>query len=62
MVDGKDLGEHFTFIDNMGTGLFFGERRNLNAEIEIGHYSNGDIFPGNEGVKIPLSLNIGFAF
>jgi opacity protein-like surface antigen len=62
MVDGKDLGKHFTFQDNMGTGIFFGNSRNLNAEIKIGHYSNGDIFPGNEGVKIPLTLNLGYTF
>jgi len=61
-IDGKDMGEHFTFQDNMGTGIFLGERRSLNAEIKIGHYSNGDLFPGNEGVKIPLTLNIGYAF
>jgi hypothetical protein len=61
-VDEKDLGKHFTFQDNMGTGIFFGERRNLNAEIKIGHYSNGNLFPGNASVKIPLTLNIGYAF
>jgi hypothetical protein len=61
-VDGKDLGEHFTFQDNMGTGMFFGKNRTMNAEIKIGHYSNGDIFPGNEGVTIPLTLSIGYSF
>jgi opacity protein-like surface antigen len=61
-VDGKDLGEKFTFQDHMGTGVFFGRERNLNAELKIGHYSNGDIFPGNEGVKIPLALNLGYTF
>lgn len=61
-LDGKELGEKFTFQDHMGTGVFFGERRNLNLELKIGHYSNGDIFPGNEGVKIPLALNIGYTF
>ena len=61
-VDGKNLGEHFTFQDNMGTGMFFGKNRTMNAEIRIGHYSNGDIFPGNEGVTIPLTLSIGYSF
>jgi hypothetical protein len=62
MVDDKDLGKHFTFQDNMGTGIFFGKHRSINAEIKIGHYSNGDLFPGNEGVKIPLTLNLGYSF
>lgn len=62
IIDGFDTGEHFTFMDNMGTGIFFGENRNMNVELKIGHYSNGNIFPKNDAVKIPLSLNLGYAF
>ncbi|MFZ4581084.1 MAG: acyloxyacyl hydrolase [Paludibacter sp.] len=61
-LDNEELGGHFTFQDNMGTGVFFGENRNLNAEIRIGHYSNGNTHVFNEAVKIPLSLNVGYAF
>ena len=61
-IDNVETGEHFTFQDNIGLGLFFGEKRNLNAEIKIGHYSNGNIFPLNGAVKIPVSLNFGYAF
>jgi hypothetical protein len=62
ILDGVETGEHFTFQDTMGLGVFFGEKRNLNAEIKIGHYSNGNVFPLNGAVKIPLSLNLGYAF
>ncbi|MDR3651966.1 MAG: acyloxyacyl hydrolase [Paludibacter sp.] len=62
IIDGNDTGQHFTFQDNMGVGMFFGENRNWNAEIKIGHYSNGNIFSQNAAVKIPLSLNFGYAF
>lgn len=62
IVDSKLLGMHFTFQDYIGIGTFFGSRRKLNIETKIGHYSNGDIFPVNEGVKVPLSLNFGYAF
>lgn len=62
IIDDKELGEKFTFQDNMGLGLFAGKQRNFNMELKIGHYSNGDIFPGNEGVKIPLSLGLGYSF
>ena len=55
-------GKHFTFQDNMGVGTFFGAKRNFNAEIKIGHYSNGNLFPVNAAVKIPLSINVGYAF
>jgi len=62
IIDGVETGEHFTFQDTMGAGIFFGEKRNMNAELKIGHYSNGNIFPLNGAVKIPLSLNLGYAF
>lgn len=62
IIDDNGIGSNFTFQDNMGIGVFFGKQRNYNAEIKIGHYSNGNIFPQNGGVKIPLSLNIGYAF
>ena len=62
IIDGFDTGEQFTFMDNMGAGIFFGEDRKYNAELKIGHYSNGNIFPSNDAVKVPLSLNLGYAF
>ena len=62
IIDSKDTGEHFTFQDNMGLGMFFGESRKWNAELKIGHYSNGNIFPLNAAVKVPLSVNFGYAF
>lgn len=62
LLDGHKMGGKFTFMDNMGIGMFFGPKRNLNAELKIGHYSNGNTFPDNEAVKIPLSLSLGYAF
>jgi hypothetical protein len=62
IIDGYDTGEKFTFMDNMGAGIFFGENRRYNAELKIGHYSNGNVFPHNDAVKIPLSLNVGYVF
>lgn len=62
IIDGVDTGEHFTFQDNIGVGAFFGKQHTLNAEIRIGHYSNGNIFPENGSVKVPLSLNVGYTF
>ncbi len=62
VLDDFQMGSHFTFMDNMGLGAFFGEKRNLNAELKIGHYSNGNIFTENQSVKVPLSLNLGFGF
>ena len=61
-IDDIDTGEVFTFQDLMGIGIFTGEKRNLNAEIRIGHFSNGNMFPENNGIKVPLTFNIGYCF
>ncbi len=62
IIDEIDTGGHFTFQDNMGLGLFFGDQRKYNAEIRIGHYSNGNILPKNPGIKVPLTFSLGFTF
>jgi hypothetical protein len=62
IIDNINTGQHFTFEDNMGVGCFFGKNRTYNAEIKIGHYSNGNIFTANGAVMVPLSLNLGYCF
>lgn len=61
-IDSVNVGKHFTFQDLMGLGVFMGRKRNLNAEIKIGHFSNGNIFPKNAGVGVPLTFNAGVTF
>ena len=61
-LDGLDTGRHFTFQDFMGIGAFFGKARRFNAGIKINHYSNGNIFTQNAGVKIPLTFSLGYVF
>ena len=61
-LDNRKTGPHFTFQDFMGLGMYMGKNRNINAEVRIAHYSNGNLFPQNEGVKIPLTFNLGYAF
>lgn len=62
VIDGFDTGRHFTFQDFLGVGVYLGKKRNINAEIRIGHYSNGNLFPQNAGVEIPLTFNVGRTF
>ena len=62
LLDGQLTGKHFTFQDFMAMGMFAGKNRNLNAELRIAHYSNGNIFTQNAGVKIPLTFNLGYCF
>jgi Lipid A 3-O-deacylase (PagL) len=62
VLDGLNTGRHFTFQDFMGIGWYAGADRNVNVGVKINHYSNGNIFTQNAGVKIPLTFSIGYAF
>jgi hypothetical protein len=62
IIDNEETGRHFTFYDAMGIGVFAGRKKQLNAGIRIAHFSNGNIFPRNNGVKVPLSFSLGYAF
>jgi hypothetical protein len=62
VIDDLDTGGRFTFQDFMGVGVFLGEDRRINAEINLNHYSNGNILSENAGVKIPLTFKLGYAF
>jgi hypothetical protein len=62
VLDDLNTGRHFTFQDFMGIGWFAGASRNLNLGVKINHYSNGNIFTQNAGVKIPLTFIVGYAF
>lgn len=61
-IDDENTGRHFTFRDFMGIGGYIGHQKLLNTEISIGHFSNGNLFPDNAAVKIPLSFSIGYSF
>lgn len=61
-VDNRETGKKFTFQDVMGLGVFTGKNKNFNASIRIAHYSNGNLFPRNDGFMIPLTFNLGYAF
>ena len=61
-IDEENTGHNFTFRDYFGVGVYTGRGKKWNAELNIGHFSNGNVFPANAGVKIPLSLYLGYAF
>ncbi|HYC40740.1 MAG TPA: acyloxyacyl hydrolase [Chitinophagaceae bacterium] len=62
VIDGHDTGRLFTFQDLMGMGFLAGEKKNFNLEFMLGHFSNGNIFPRNAGVMMPLQLNLGYCW
>jgi len=61
-IDGEETGRHFTFQDFMAVGAYIGRSRRLNVELGIAHFSNGNLFPRNAGVAVPLTISIGRTF
>jgi len=61
-LDGLATGRAFTFQDFIGFGVYLGPRRQFNLGVKINHYSNGNIFTENAGVKIPYTFNLGYTF
>lgn len=59
-IDTVKTGKKFTFHDFMGVGAFVGKKRNIYTGIRIAHYSNGNLFPQNDGVMIPLTFSLGY--
>jgi hypothetical protein len=62
VIDDLPTGSHFTFQDFMAVGVFVGPRRRLNIELNLNHYSNGNLMAENAGVMVPLALKVGYAF
>ena len=61
-LDELPTGSHFTFQDFMALGFFIGSDRRLNVELNLNHYSNGNLMSENAGVMVPLALKVGYAF
>jgi hypothetical protein len=62
VIDSLDTGRHFTFQDFIGMGVFLGNHRNVSVGVKINHYSNGNVFTDNAGVKVPLTFGFGYTF
>ena len=62
-LNGQPIGTNwFSFQDLMGVSVLAGKDRRVSLGLGIGHYSNGNLFPINAGVAIPLTLSVGYAF
>lgn len=57
--DNLGTGPSLTYQDFMGMGMFIGKKGKVNLEFKIMHYSNGNFFPDNAGIDLPLMLNMG---
>jgi hypothetical protein len=61
-LDHRNLGEHFSFQDQVGLGATLGREQRLSASLSAMHYSNGSFCKHNIGITIPLLFNISYRF
>jgi len=61
-LDALDLGSQFTFQDFLGGGVVLGAAKRVVVGVKINHYSNGNLFPENAGVMVPVTFTFGWAF
>lgn len=61
-IDHRDLGSNFIFQDMMGLGAVLGKNKQVDLNVGMGHYSNGNLFPRNPGFDIPITISLGYAF
>jgi hypothetical protein len=57
-----DLGSQFTFQDFLGGGVVLGAAKHVVLGVKINHYSNGNLFPENAAVVVPVTFTFGWAF
>ncbi|MBC61807.1 MAG: hypothetical protein CMP11_05055 [Zetaproteobacteria bacterium] len=54
------FSNNFVFQDQLGLGLSFSNKPSIEISLRIFHYSNGDLFPINGGIDVPIVLGLGF--
>lgn len=61
-IDGRNLGMHFAFQDQLNLGVAFGAEQQFYTSIGALHYSNGSLCASNSGITAPLTFNMGYRF
>jgi hypothetical protein len=61
--NGVPIGTNrFSFQDRMDVSILAGKTRQFAIGVGLNHYSNGNLFPINPGIAVPLTLTLGYAF
>lgn len=61
-LEDRNLGIHFAFQDRMGVGTLIGPSEKLSIGVHAVHYSNAHLSDHNQGISIPLVLDVGYRF
>lgn len=61
-LESRDLGSQFTFQDFLGGGIIVGAAKHATIGVKLNHYSNGNLFPENAAVTVPVTFTFGWLF
>lgn len=61
-LENRNLGIHFSFQDRIGVGALLGSSEKLSLGLHAVHYSNAHLSNNNQGITIPVVLDIGYRF
>lgn len=56
------LSMPFIFQDFLGFGAMVGKNHHFDVNLNLYHYSNGDLFLHNDGFDVPVVLTVGYIF
>ncbi|EKD54998.1 MAG: hypothetical protein ACD_60C00029G0025 [uncultured bacterium] len=61
-LEKRNLGMHFSFQDQLGFGVTFGQKKQFSLLLSALHYSNGSLCSMNAGITVPLMITAEYGF
>lgn len=61
-IENRNQGIHFAFQDRFGIGALLGASENISLGMHAVHYSNAHLSSHNQGITIPVVLDVGYRF
>jgi len=62
VIDGRDSGGNFTFQDFLGLGAILGSGKHVSVALKIVHYSSGNLYSHNPGIKVPVMFALAYTW
>ena len=61
-LDDRNFGIHFAFQDRFGAGFYVGTKQQFSLGVHVAHYSNAHLASWNNGISIPVMIDVGYRF
>jgi hypothetical protein len=61
-IDDRNFGMHPSFQDRLGVGFYVGNKDQFSLGLHAVHYSNARLASHNNGMTIPIEIDIGYRY